>query len=77
MIDTSLYSPGGVVKVRISSNNRDYSTQNFVYSYLPMVTVTGLSPLWVVNGVGTLVTIAGSNFFASPLLAVKLQSSDE
>ncbi len=54
------------MKVSISSNNRDYSDEYFEYLYLPLVEVTTVDPLWVVNGAMATITVNGFNFFSTP-----------
>lgn len=40
---------GGIVNVRISSNNRDYSDELYTFKYDPIANIESLSPLWVIK----------------------------
>jgi len=42
-----LAANGGDVFVRISSNNRDFSPETYLFKYDPVAVIESLSPLWV------------------------------
>ena len=49
LIDPGMLTNGGIVNVRISSNNRDYSDELYTFKYDPIANIESLSPLWVIK----------------------------
>jgi hypothetical protein len=76
LISQSLAQFGGEVYVRISSNNRDFSDEEYIFRYDPVARIDYLSPIWIINNRDIVVSIHGEFFIQSNLLQVKLVSSD-
>ena len=69
LVDPTLSTSGGNVSVYISSNNRDFSEEQFNFTYLPTVIITSIDPLWIVNSIpNQKVSIIGDYFFSTPYL---------
>jgi len=69
-------SGGGLAKFFISSNSIDCNPTYQTFTYLAEVSISTLSPTWVLYSSSTLVEITGSNFYSSASLQVRLTSSD-
>ncbi len=76
LISSSLAKNGGEVYVRISSNNRDFSDQEYIFRYDPVARIDKLNPVWVIKDQNIKVSIIGEFFIQTNLLQIKLVSSD-
>lgn len=76
LISQTLAQLGGDVYVQISSNNRDFSDEEYIFRYDPVARIDYLSPVWIINNRDIVVSIHGEFFIQSNLLQVKLVSSD-
>lgn len=62
--------------MRISSNNRDFSEEDYVFKYDPVARIDYFESVWIIKDIGTIVTMHGEFFIQTNLLQIRLVSSD-
>ena len=62
LISETLARLGGEVNVRISSNNRDFSDEEYLFRYDPVARIDYLTPIWVIKDREIVVSIHGEFF---------------